>query len=311
MEKPLISICIPTYNRALFLKECLESITRQFSNKEITEKINIFILDNQSKDNTEEIAKNFVDSFNNIKYIKDSQNRNIIQGIIAVSSLADGEYLWVFSDDDLHSKNSLETIIKFIYKNKPDIIFSNLSGFSDSSPIKYPNLLKATTNNIINSRKEFFEYLNKKFYTNIDYYTTLCSNLIIKKSIFDNKYYILEQYKDKLDMFPLPSLFLYSNDEYIFGVLSEQIVLNRGNNVSWGHKNEIKHFFYRDRLWRDYYKKIILNNRKYLPKHFILKTYIKNIIRLKELIKILSIIILKKIGVYQNIKKIIIPWIKN
>src|SRR3989339_289906 len=43
MEKPLISICIPTYNRADFLRECLESIVTQFEDKHNTNSLSAVI----------------------------------------------------------------------------------------------------------------------------------------------------------------------------------------------------------------------------------------------------------------------------
>jgi abequosyltransferase len=287
MDNILISICIPTFNRARFLKECLESITNQFSNPEVKNNVNITILDNQSEDNTEEVAKSFTSKYDNVQYLRDNEKRGLIPGIIKVASLADGKYIWVFSDDDVHSSNSLEIAINFIKQYQTDLILGNLIGFSDNNNIKYKNLLKVNENLIANNKKEFFAIINKRFPRSIDYYTTLCSNWIIKKDIFDNNFSIFKKFNDKFDLFPFPSLFFYTNMEFSSGIIAQEIVLNRGENESWGRKNKIKHFFYRDRLWRDYYQKIINNNRGYLPKNFSFKVKIKNIVQYKELVKII------------------------
>lgn len=305
MPPALISICIPTYNRDRFLRECLESLTRQFSNQEVAEKVNIFILDNRSQDTTEAVAGEFTARFSNVKYIKDSQNRDIIRGIIQAATLADGKYLWIFSDDDLHTSDSLNTAIKFIEKTQAELIFCNLAGFVDKDVILYPNLLKISEDVVVNKRSELFELLNTKFYSSIDYYTTLCSNWIIKKEIFDNQRHILDIFNKKLDLFPLPSLIFYSDFEFRAGAIAKQIILNRGDNESWGRKNKIKHFFYRDSIWRDYYKKIATYNRAYLPRGFRLKIHIKNILRFKDLAKIIIGQILKYLGLYKQLKKLI------
>ena len=164
MDRPLISICIPTFNRARFLKECLASLTAQFSNLEIKNSVNITILDNQSADNTEEIAQTFTSRFSNVKYICDSEKRGLIPGIIKVASLADGEYIWVFSDDDIQANNSLEVVIDFIKKHKTDLVLCNLIGFSDNSPIQYKNLLKVKENVVATNKKDFFQILNQKWF---------------------------------------------------------------------------------------------------------------------------------------------------
>jgi abequosyltransferase len=303
MGKPLLSICIPTFNRAPFLKECLKSLADQFSNPVIKNQVNIFILDNQSADNTAEIVKPFTDTYDNIKYIIDSEPRKIIPGIIKVASLANGEYIWVFSDDDLQSPDSLITVINFINKNHSDLILGNLVGFSDTSTTRYKNLLKVDEDIVMKNKHEFFALLNTKFNTSIDYYTTLCSDWIIKKEIYDKNFYIFEKFNDKSDMFPFPSLFFYTNMEFTSGVIAKEIILNRGDNETWGSKNKIKHFFYRDGLWRNYYQKIIENNKEFLPNSFAGNVKIKNLARFKELVKIILIMILKKIGIYEYAKK--------
>jgi len=306
MDKPLISICIPTYNRAVFLRECLDSITNQFVAAEVKDRVDVFILDNQSQDNTASVAREFCDRFDNIKYIKDDINRKIVPGIIKAATLADGEYIWIFSDDDLQTASALQKIIAFIKTyNAPEVIFCNLASFYKKDVISQPNLLKLESDVFLSSRHELFALLNRKFPTSIDYYTTLCSNWLLKKEVFDKNYFIYEEYNGPLDLFPLPSLVFYASEEFRSGAIARQIVLNRGDNESWGSKNKIKHFFYRDRLWRDYYQKTITQNKKYLPPYFIRRAHLKNLLRKNDLLKIIIILSLKKLRIYEKLRSIV------
>lgn len=67
--KPLLSICIPTYNRSGYLEQCLESIVHQ----ERFDEIEVIISDNCSTDDTEAVCKKYK-SFQNIKYYKNAIN---------------------------------------------------------------------------------------------------------------------------------------------------------------------------------------------------------------------------------------------
>jgi abequosyltransferase len=58
MKKPLLSICIPTYNREKYLKSAIESVLSQADEKN-RNLIEICISDNCSKDNTEKLVKTF------------------------------------------------------------------------------------------------------------------------------------------------------------------------------------------------------------------------------------------------------------
>ena len=53
-----LSICIPTYNRAEYLKEALDSIIKQINDTN-RDKVEICISDNASEDNTKELIENY------------------------------------------------------------------------------------------------------------------------------------------------------------------------------------------------------------------------------------------------------------
>ena len=114
-QKKLLSICIPTWNRALFLKECLDSIVCQFTDPEIYKQVEIVISDNASTDNTEGIVKVFQQKWNNIKYSKNNENIGFDRNILNVVNKSQGEYCWFLGDDDMLFENALKTVIdKFI-----------------------------------------------------------------------------------------------------------------------------------------------------------------------------------------------------
>ena len=53
-QRPLISVIVPTYNSAIFLDRCLESIMNQ-----TYKNIELIVVDNNSTDNTKAIAKKY------------------------------------------------------------------------------------------------------------------------------------------------------------------------------------------------------------------------------------------------------------
>ena len=60
MNNPIVSVIVPTYNSALYLEGCLRSIKEQSY-----ENIELIVVDNNSKDNTKEIAQKFTDNVYN------------------------------------------------------------------------------------------------------------------------------------------------------------------------------------------------------------------------------------------------------
>jgi len=71
-KQPLVSICIPTYNRAWLLRNTLDSIVAQpeFGNKTVE----VVISDNASTDETETVAKAYAGKYDNVKYFRNAVN---------------------------------------------------------------------------------------------------------------------------------------------------------------------------------------------------------------------------------------------
>lgn len=110
MNKILLSICIPTYNRASVLEKTLENL---FSNPEFDfERIEVIVSDNCSMDNTEEIVK----KFNAVKYFKNQINIKDENFSLALS-YATGRYVRLFNDTLKFRPNSLKFIIDTIDSN--------------------------------------------------------------------------------------------------------------------------------------------------------------------------------------------------
>lgn len=110
-KKPLVSICIPTYNNARFLRESLDSIVNQtYSNKEI------IISDNVSTDETEIIVKEYAEKYK-IKYYRNDKNIGAEANFTRCIELANGEYIAIFHSDDLYLPNMVKKQVEAFQKN--------------------------------------------------------------------------------------------------------------------------------------------------------------------------------------------------
>lgn len=72
MDKPLLSICIPTYNRSKYLKKSIESIICQ--QEFLDGKVEIIISDNASQDDTQSVVKAYTERYRNIFYYRNNEN---------------------------------------------------------------------------------------------------------------------------------------------------------------------------------------------------------------------------------------------
>ncbi len=111
MSNILLSICIPTYNRAERVKKILRQIT-SFK----CDKIEIVISDNDSNDNTSEIVNSFNDP--RIRYFRNKTNLGMDANFLLVIKRAKGKFIFLLMDEDEINIDILPWILKKIKNNK-------------------------------------------------------------------------------------------------------------------------------------------------------------------------------------------------
>lgn len=121
MNNPILSICIPTYNRAGYLHDALESIYLQL-NTELSEIIEVVVADNASSDQTEQVVKKFTGKIKRVIYIKNLENVGFDGNIDVAVRAANGNYCWYLGDDDAIINGALSHIVDICLKNKYSVI---------------------------------------------------------------------------------------------------------------------------------------------------------------------------------------------
>lgn len=118
MDEELISIITPTYNCGKFIGETIETVLNQtYKNWEM------IIVDDASKDNTEEVVSTYKDP--RIRYIRLTENSGAAIARTRAMQEAKGKYMAFLDSDDLWKSNKLEAQIKFMKENNYNFVCSS------------------------------------------------------------------------------------------------------------------------------------------------------------------------------------------
>ena len=109
----LLSICIPTYNRASLLRVTLENLYGQLNDQGFLNCVEIVVSDNASTDNTSAVVDGFRDRLN-ISYSKNKENLGYEVNFSRALSLSSGQFYTYLADDEALIIETLVEIIKFI-----------------------------------------------------------------------------------------------------------------------------------------------------------------------------------------------------
>ena len=136
----LLTIAIPTYNRAAYLDTCLSHITLQLSGYETL--VEVIVSDNCSSDNTSEVVSNYLEKGFNITYIRNESNLGADKNFVNCLVLATGKYALIFGDDDILLDGAIKKIIDTIMDQDFGVIYLNPFGFKISHYDEHPTTKK-------------------------------------------------------------------------------------------------------------------------------------------------------------------------
>lgn len=180
--RPLLSICIPTYNRLQYLKELLPDVLAQSEYGDIE----VLVSDNASTDGTADYLRSIIHV--HLRWWKNVENVGGDRNFLKCVEEARGTYTWLFGDDDILPPDSVKKVVDFLSVNRPVLLISD-DGRDAAPPCiynDYPALLSARGDKLALSH-------------------TLISANIFKKDLFD---------------MPLARKTLWVQYAHMFGIMS-------------------------------------------------------------------------------------------
>lgn len=174
MKSPILSICIPTYNRSAYLRECLESVVS--SAKEYEEQVEVVISDDASSDDTAAVINEFKKRSPLIHNYRNDTNLGAMGNIYTIAGLASGEYIWMVGDDDRLTGEAISSVLSRI-KLGYNLIICNFSVWSTDFSV-----VRKRRFHHINQDEEFNDpnTVMKRFGLHLGY----ISGVVVKKSLF-------------------------------------------------------------------------------------------------------------------------------
>lgn len=123
----LVSIIMPSYNTARFIKETVESVLAQsYTNWEL------LIVDDCSTDNTDDVVAQFLGD-SRIKYIKNSKNSGAAVSRNRALREAKGKWIAFLDSDDLWEPHKLKNQIAFMKNNGYHFSYTNYIEIDEDS----------------------------------------------------------------------------------------------------------------------------------------------------------------------------------
>ncbi len=141
--KPLLSICIPTYNRAELLRSALYSVVRQAA--ELNGQVEVVVSDNCSPDHTPEVLA-WAQTLGPVRSHRNAENVGFGRNFLRLAQeLAEGEYCWVLGDDDVLCEGAVAELVSALTSHPEiDYVFVNNSFQDKQEPEQPPQSVPKT-----------------------------------------------------------------------------------------------------------------------------------------------------------------------
>ncbi len=122
MDRPLLTIAIPTYNRARYLSGLLNSLSEQVG---IDPRVELLISDNASSDETPELIASVKKRGVLCRYLQNEENFGPDRNFLQCYTEASGKYVWIVGDDDMVVPGAIGRILSYLASDNFDLVYLN------------------------------------------------------------------------------------------------------------------------------------------------------------------------------------------
>lgn len=143
---PLVSVCIPTFNRAQRLLRAVQHILAS-----TYAPVEILISDNASTDATQEVCRRLCEEHPNIRYHRHAVNRGPTRNFEYARSMAVGKYFLWHGDDDYLAADYIDRCVAELEKDASLVLVSGLGAYHRGDGIArwHGNVVQHTQRNAL------------------------------------------------------------------------------------------------------------------------------------------------------------------
>lgn len=171
-ENPiLLTIAIPTYNRASLLSQTLEATVPQ-----LTKETELLVCDNASTDGTPAL---FEKQVSNVRYYRQVENLGLDANMATCIEKANGTYVWILCDDDLPFSDAVSCILKAIKEGKNPGLISLIAEGGDIKLSEYHDRP---------SHSEWAYSDRDGYLVKLGEMITFASLIVVRRDIYDAKF---------------------------------------------------------------------------------------------------------------------------
>jgi abequosyltransferase len=231
-DRPLLSICIPTYNRDTFLQQCLASISAEIEKSKSEDLVEIVIRSNASTDTTDTVVATFTKDHPRIllTYSKNDSNIGFDRSFVKLIEDSHGKYCLSLGDDDAIFENSLAYLLETLKASTTPFYGINAWGYDsllEKPVLHHPN---------INIQKDTYHKELREYIGSIKEYTNLVGIFVgLSTQLFERDSFVAfkgkEKYFDTLAVHMYVLLQVHKNNPYM--VLARPIIKTRASNIRW------------------------------------------------------------------------------
>ena len=112
MKRPLISVCLPTYNGEKYLRQAVESILNQ-----TVQDLELVIGDDRSTDSTRQILEEFARKDNRVKLTVNEVNLGYVPNCASIMRRCQGQFIKNFAQDDALAPDCCEKMLAIMQQH--------------------------------------------------------------------------------------------------------------------------------------------------------------------------------------------------
>ena len=275
-NQPLITIGIPIYNAEVYLADAIKSILAQsYRNFEL------ILINDGSKDNSLEIAKDFAKQDNRIRIISDGVNKKLPGRLNQIIREAKGDYIARMDADDMMHSERIAKQLNFLQCNPQfDLVSTSMISIKNS-------------NEIIGTRTYFPKQVTKKDallgQSGILHASILAKKAWCERNLYNEVNALAEDYE--------LWLFAAIKDDLKVGFLPEYLYYYREESSATKQKM-LKGYNTQTQIISKYYQDILSESEyKLIMKKFAIK---KSIVKLADAINMMHIILKRRSNLKVN-----------